>query len=415
MRFGEVGSEMSPTPPRQAARRPWQRQLFTAMGCAAIGLLVHFAGHAVPVQLATVGLGIGVVGAAFLLAWAADAGEAVFSGGFVLAAVALIAILPEFIVEIRFAYIQETELVSANLTGATRLLITGAIATPVALAYIARRRGQAPGSFQLATGRRLELGIMLVAAIFAIQIIARGSLTVIDGVVLIALYLFYARRVQGTHDEEPAVVGVPAGLLTLPPRYVRLVITALIVGAAAVVVMIANPFADALLATGTSLGMDPYLLIQTVVPVASEAPEFVVVAVLVANHRPAQGLALFLASSVTQWTLALGALPIAYLAGGGGMALPLAGRELVELALTVALTFFCVAALAVLRPTRFDAWLVIGVFAVQLLYPTPFVRVAGTFVFLVFAIDLTVAHRRAVLSLFRTAFGGKRARAEVQR
>jgi cation:H+ antiporter len=414
LRCGGVASEMTPTPPVSAVR-PWQRQLFTAMGCAAFGLLVHFAGSAVPVQLATVGLGIGVVGAAFLLAWAADAGEAVFSGGFVLAAVALIAILPEFIVEIRFAYIQETELVSANLTGATRLLITGAIATPLALAYVARKRGDAAGMFELATSRRLDLAILLVAAIFAIQIIARGTLTVIDGVVLIALYVFYARRVQGTHGEEPAVVGVPAGLLTLPPQHVRSVITALILGAAAVVVTIANPFADALLATGTSLGMDPYLLIQTIVPGASEAPEFVVVAVLVANRRPAQGLALFLASSATQWTLALGALPIAYLAGGGGMSLPLAGRELIELALTVALTLFGVAALAVLRPTRFDAWLVIGVFAVQFLYPTPFVRMAATFVLLVFAIDLAVAHRRAVLPLFRTAFSGRRARADVER
>jgi cation:H+ antiporter len=413
LRCGGVASEMTPTPPRSAVR-PWQRQLFTAMGCAAVGLLVHFAGSVVPVQLATIGLAVGVVGAAFILAWAADAGEAVFSGGFVLAAVALIAILPEFIVEIRFAYIQETELVSANLTGATRLLITGAIATPLALAYLAKRRGHAPGMVELAASRRLELAILLVAAIFAIQIIARGTLTVIDGVVLIALYVFYARQVQGTHGEEPAVVGVPAGLLTLPPQHVRLAITGLIVGAAAVVVTIANPFADALLATGTSLGMDPYLLIQTIVPAASEAPEFVIVAVLVANRRPAQGLALFLASSVSQWTLALGALPIAYLAGGGGMSLPLAGRELIELALTVSLTLFGVAALAVLRPTRFDAWFVVGVFAVQFLYPTPFVRIAATFVFLVFAIDLAVAHRRAVLPLFRTAFGGRRARAEVQ-
>ena len=58
-----------------------------------------------PVQLATVGLGIGLVGASFLLAWAADAGEAVFSGGLVLAVIALVAVLPEFVIETRFAYI----------------------------------------------------------------------------------------------------------------------------------------------------------------------------------------------------------------------------------------------------------------------------------------------------------------------
>jgi cation:H+ antiporter len=401
---------MNPARPR-SVDRSWQRQLFTAFGCAAFGVLIHLAGPIVPVQLATIGLGIGVIGAAFLLAWAADAGEAVFSGGLVLAAVAFVAVLPEFVIEVRFAYIQETGLVTANLTGATRLLITGAVAMPLVLAFIARRRGQADTSFQLAVSRRLELAILLLAAIFAIQIIARGTLTVFDSIVLISLYVLYARRVQGSHDEEPAVVGVPAGLLTLPPQYLRLCITGLIVVAAAVILMIANPFADALLVTGTSFGVDPYLLVQTIIPAVSEAPEFVVVAVLVANRRPAQGLALFLASAVSQWTVALGSLPIAYLAGGGGTSMPLESRELVELALTIALTLFVVAALAVMRPTRFDAWLVVGVFAIQFAYPTPFVRIAAAFVLLVFAIDLFVAHRRSVRPLFRTVFVGTGVRA----
>lgn len=384
----------------------WRQNLFTATGCAVFGVLVHFAGPIVPVELATVGLGIGVIGAAFLLAWAADAGEAVFHGGLVLAVVALVTVLPEFVIEVRFAYIQEAELVSANLTGATRLLLTGAIAMPLIVAFIARRKGRESTPFHLAPTRRLELGILLIAAIFAIQIVARGSLTVVDGVVLVALYLLYARRIQGTHGEEPAVVGVAAGLLSLRPKYQRPSIAALMVVAASVVVTISNPFADALLATGTSHGIDPYLLIQSIMPAATEIPEFVVAAVLVANRRPAQALAVFLASSVSQWTLAMGALPFAYVAGGGGMSIPLAGRELVELTVTIGLTLFAVAALAVLRSERFDAWLVVGVFAVQFLYPYPVVRVAAAFVFLVFAIDLFLAHRRAVPPLLRSAFGG---------
>ena len=241
---------------------------------------------------------------------------------------------------------------------------------------------------------------------------ARGNLTVFDGIILVALYLLYARRVQGTPDEEPAVVGVAAGLLSLPPQYRRPAITAMIVLAGAVVVTIANPFADALLETGTSLGIDPYLLIQSVVPVATEAPEFVIVAVLVVNHRPAQGLALFLASSVSQWTLGMGSLPFAYLAGGGGMSLPLAGREQLELGFTIAVTLFVVAALATLRPERVDAYLIAGVFMVQIIYPTPFVRFAAAFVLLVFAIDLLCARRHFVRPLLRTGFGRKKGSAQ---
>src|SRR5262245_39141823 len=379
---------MSAAEPHSVGETEWRRHLGVAAGCALLGVLVHLAGSFLPVLVAVVGLGVGLLGASFLLAWAADAGEAVYSGGLVLAAVALVAVLPEFIIEVHFAYIQQAQLVTANLTGATRLLLTGATALPLLVVYLARRKGQEPMPFELEGNRRLELGILLVVALFAVQIVIRGSLTVVDGVLLLALYLVYARRVRGTADEEPAVVGVGAGLLSLPTEYQRPAISALLLSAAAVVFLIATPFTDKLLAAGTSLGMDPYLLIQSVVPLATEAPEVVVVAVLVANRRPAQGIALFLASSVSQWTLGLGALPIAYLAGGGGFALPLAPREQLETGLTVAVTLFVVAALATLRPERADALLIAGVFVAQIVYPTPFVRFLATFVLGVFAIDL---------------------------
>jgi cation:H+ antiporter len=385
--------------------RPWQGQLLAALGCALFGVVVRLAGAAVPVPLATLGLAIGVIGAAFLLGWAADAGEAVFNGGVVLAAVALATVLPEIVIEVRFAFIQQVELITANLTGATRLLLTGAVAMPLAVAYLAYRRRRPAQPFELAGPRRLELAMLLIASCFAIQIVVRGHLTLADGIVLVGLYVLYARRVQGTPDEEPAVVGVGAGLVSLPPRYRRAAIGALIAVAAVVVATIANPFADALLATGTSIGLDPYHLIQSIVPLVTEAPEFVVVAVLVTNRRPAQGLAIFLAASVSQWTLGLGALSFAYLAGGGGASVPLGGHEQIELGLTIAVTLFAVAALASRRPERADAWLVLGAFVVEFVYPTPFVRMAVAFVLLVFAISLLVAHRQAIRPLLRTALG----------
>ncbi|MCW2760109.1 MAG: hypothetical protein JWR85_310 [Marmoricola sp.] len=385
------------------------RHLLAAAGCAVVGVVIHVASPFVPVQLATIGLGIGLIGGAIMLAWAADAGEAVFSGGLVLAVVALVTVLPEFIIEVRFAYIQQAELVTANLTGATRLLLTGATALPLLVAFLARKQAQLTGPLRLAANRRLELGILLITSIFAVQIVVRGNLTVFDGSILLALYVLYARRVQGTPDEEPAVVGVSASLISLPQRYRRPAIAALIIAASAVIVTIANPFADALLATGASFGIDPYLLIQSVVPVATEAPEFIVVAVLVASHRPAQGLALFLAASVSQWTLGLGALPIAYLAGGGGLSLPLDGREQLELSLTLAVTLFVVAALATLRPERVDAFLLSAVFLAQFVYDAPFLRFAAAFVLLVFAIDLLCARRRSVGPLLRAAFGRRSA------
>ena len=85
--------------------------------------------------------------------------------------------------------------------------------------------------------------------------------------------------------------------------------------------------------------------------------------------------------------------------------MPLAGREQLELGFTIATTLFVVAALVRLDPERADAFLMTGIFAVQLIYPTPFVRFACGFVLLVFAIDLLVARRRFLGSALRSAFG----------
>ena len=91
----------------------------------------------------------------------------------------------------------------------------------------------------------------------------------------------------------------------------------------------------------------------------------------------------------------------------GASSLPLAAREQLELGFTIAVTLFVVAALATLRPERVDALLIAGVFVVQLVYPTPFVRFAAAFVLLVFAIDLLCSRRRSVRPLLRAAIGRK--------
>ena len=79
--------------------------------------------------------------------------------------------------------------------------------------------------------------------------------------------------------------------------------------------------------------------------------------------------------------------------------MPLDAHQQLELGFTIALTLFAVAALVSLRPERVDAALIIGLVAIQLVYPTAFIQLASAFVFLVFAIDLLVDRRRAVRSL----------------
>ncbi len=304
----------------------WRSAVAAASACAILGLLIRaaaFAGAALPPPMAMIGLGAGLVGASLLLSWAADAAEVELSGPLVLAGVVFVTVLPELVIETHFAYTQQTELVSANLTGATRLLLTGAVAMPVLGAWLLARRGQhaAAASYRLSPARRVDLAILFLASLYGILLALLGRVSLIDGLLLIGLYLFFLRRIGGTPDEPPAVVGVSASLAALPRQQRRRLLVGLFALAAVVVTVVAVPFSDALQQTGTSVGISSYLLVQSIVPAATETPEFVVAMTLALNRRPGQGLAVFLAASVVQWTLALGVLPWAYLAGGGPIGL----------------------------------------------------------------------------------------------
>lgn len=378
----------------------WRQQVIAASGCAVLGLLITAAGGALPAPIATIGLAAALAGAALLLAWGADAAEVDFSGRLVLAVVVLLTVLPELVIEVHFAFTQQTALVSANLTGATRLLLTGATAMPVLAAGLLSRRGQTADSFKLGPARRVDLGILFVAALYGVLIAVLGRVSLLDGFLLVGLYGFYLRRIGGTPDEPPAVVGVAASLAGLPRQQRQRLLAGILTLAAITVAVVADPFTVALRQTGTAIGISPYLLVQSIVPFATETPEFVIAAVFALNHRPAHGVAVLLGAAVGQWTLALGSLPFAYLAGGGPAALPLTGRDQVELALTVATTFMAVAALAPLRPERIDSWIVLTLFGIQFAFPAPGVRIAVAVVLATFALDILVANHRSVWRVF---------------
>ena len=161
--------------------------------------------------------------------------------------------------------------------------------------------------------------------------------------------------------------------------------------AAAVILVTAVPFGEAVLASGSLVGIDPYLLLQWVVPVATELPELVVAFVLLMHGRGGQSIAVLLAGAVSQYTLALGTLPIAYARHGD---LPLPGRERIEMLLSAAVALYAVAALVSLRLSRGDAAIMLALFALQLVLPFAVTRLALALVFMLVALDVFSAERR---------------------
>jgi cation:H+ antiporter len=261
-----------------------------------------------------------VMAAAFMLGSAAEAAELDAPPGVAVAGVALVAVLPEYVIEVYFAFTGHVEFVTASLTGSTRLLLSVAVGMPAVVLLIRGARGRAQARLpvvELAPGRRVDLAIIAAASLYAPLIVVRGHLAWPDALVLIGLYVLYLRRISSGDPEPPHLVGVAAELGRLSKRQrVRWVLGTMAFSAVAVLIT-AEPFADATLMTGQAVGLSPYLLVQWLVPLATEAPELVVVATLVTlrvQHRDAVlMLALFALQVALPSTLIRAALTVVYL------------------------------------------------------------------------------------------------------
>lgn len=367
--------------------------------CTVPGLLVRLTGGVVPAPMQVLVYGVAVVAAAFLLAWACEAAQVDVAHGVVVAAVAFVAILPEYVVEVHFAFTAQVAFVSANLTGASRLLLGCAIALPAAAALLPQRMRVQIGRLELAPPHRIELAILALGSLWTMRAVFSGRLTLLDGVVLVGLYGLYLRRVGTAGGESPEPMGVAAALAALPRDRRRRWAAGLMGYAALVILLTAVPFGDAVLASGAVIGISPYLMLQWIVPLATETPELVVASVLLAHERGGQSIAVLLAGAVSQYTLALGTLPVAYAAGAGTGPLPVTGPERIELLLTLGVALYAVAALATLRLSRGDSSIMLALFAGQLILPASLTRLAFAIVFIAVAVDVLLSERRALPAL----------------
>jgi cation:H+ antiporter len=375
-------------------------------------LVIRLNGGAAPAAVQLLAYGAAVVAAAFLHAWACEAAQADVAHGLVVAAVAFVAILPEYLVELHFAFTGQAQYVAANLTGASRLLLGCAVALPAVLALLPRRR---IGRIELPEPQRLELVVLLAGALWSMRGVLSGRLTLVDALVLIGLYVVYLRLTLHSGGEAAEPEGVAAALVALPRERRRRWAGWLMAYAALVILLTAVPFGDAVLAAGTVVGVSPFLLLQWVVPIATETPELVVAFVLLNHGRGGQSVGVLVASAVSQYTLALGSLPLAYRIGAGVGPLPLAGRERVELFLTVGVAVYSVAALISLRLSRGDSSIMLALFLGQLLVPTTYTRLLFALAFWAVAIDVFIADRRRLLAALPRARRAARGRARHDR
>jgi cation:H+ antiporter len=357
--------------------------------------------------------GAAVVAASFLLAWGAEAAQIDVSGGMATALLALIAVLPEYAVDLYYAYVSGhnpdyTQYAAANMTGSNRLLM--GLGWPVVVLVsivVARRAGsERPTGLALEPANRLELGFLLIAGVVAFAIPVSGEIHFGLGLALLAWFGFYLYKLSHGDVEEPELIGTAAALGELPDRRRRIVVIGLFLLSGAVILLCAKPFADNLVGAGTELGIDRFLLVQWLAPLASEAPEFIIATIFATRAKGTAAIATLISSKVNQWTLLIGSLPIAHLVGGGGFTLYLDSRQVEEVLLTATQTMMGVALILALRFHRATAYALLGLFVVQF----PIVSAQGRLVLCgiytaVAIVGLIINHRHVVATVRAPFFG----------
>jgi cation:H+ antiporter len=333
--------------------------------------------------------GLAILGGAFIVSWSAELAERDLPQSLAILVLALVAVLPEYAVDLHFAWTagkdpSYAQYAVANMTGANRLLIGLGWAVVVLISCWRTRTTE----LVIHPRQCLEIRFLLWATLYSFFIPLSGTISLFDAVVLFAIFGYYAFSAMHGGSEEVELVGPPA-LIDRSCGAVgrRAWAVALFVFAALAIFISAEPFADSLVTIGRSRAIDEFLLVQWVAPLASESPEFLIAILFALRLRGSVGIGALISSKVNQWTLLVGAIPIAYtLSAGSWHGLPLDERQTEELFLTSAQSLLAAIVIVDLRFSRFEAIVLATLFAGQFFVPST----EGRYVFIVFYLAMSV-------------------------
>ena len=305
-------------------RRHWATIAFLVV-LGVLGVVVRFSGAHIDPQVEALIFGISIIAGAFLLSWAAEVAQLDVSASFAIAILALIAVMPEYMVEATLAWnagqsfnpdvpavTEKMSLAAANVTGANRLLIGLGWSAVIIIFWLRRRQG-----FDMRGLLTLELPMLVVATLLTIAVAFFKMIPIWLAAVFIGAYIFYLWRSSTQESEEPDLLGAAAMIASFKPLYRRLWVLGLFLFSAAVIIIVAPPFVHGLEATGEALGISKFLLIQWLAPLASESPEIIVAVLFALRANPNDGLTTLISSQVNQLTLLVGSIVVVFSISAG--------------------------------------------------------------------------------------------------
>jgi cation:H+ antiporter len=270
------------------------------------------------------------------------------------------------------------------MTGGNRLLVGLAWPVIFLIFYMKTRRPDMP----IVSGNSIGILFLFLATLYSFSIPIRGYLSLVDtGIMfsLFAAYLFISSRAPPR--EHAVFVGPALAIASLPRGLRRGWILAIFGYAALVIFAAAEPFAESLVETGKEAGIDEFVLVQWIAPLASESPEFILAGLIAARGRYDASMTILISSKVNQWTLLIGSLPLAFSISGGTLdPLDFDSRQSEEIFLTAAQSLFAVAILVSLTMNRWEALALGGLFLTQFFFTDETIRIIYAFVYLAIAL-----------------------------
>jgi cation:H+ antiporter len=207
-------------------------------------LILHFTGVHLAPHWEALSSGISIFGAAFLLSWGAELAQLDIPQALALAFLALIAVLPEYAVDMYFAWRAGTDptytqYATANMTGANRLLI-GLGWTVVVIAFWLKTGIR---QISLSKDQRAEVLILSIASLYSLVIPLKGTISVLDAVVLLSLFVVYMVIASRAHVVEPELEGPPETIARFAKGIRRTITILLFAYAGLAIYTAAEPFA----------------------------------------------------------------------------------------------------------------------------------------------------------------------------
>ncbi len=126
-----------------------------------------------------------------------------------------------------------------------------------------------------------------------------------------------------------------------------------------------------MIASGETLGVNKFLLVQWLGPVASEAPEFIVAIIFALRGNGSIALGSLLSAKLNQWTLLVGMIPGVYALSSGTLRhpIPMGTFQLEEILLTAAQSLLALFMIANLRFSIRYGLVLFALFTGQILSP----------------------------------------------